>query len=100
MVEITEEQYQECLDVLPPIYIRLLNGEKIQSGFAIMEPLNHHSDGTIISQVCFRKDDKYLTTDARIYKADGSIIDYSDYQVYTSDNIAISDQREVKDGLG
>lgn len=32
-------------------------------------------------------------------KANGSIIDYSDNEVYTNDNIAISDQREVKDGL-
>lgn len=43
--EVTEEQYFEMLNVLPPFYLNVINGVSVK-GFAVSEPYNHiETDG-------------------------------------------------------
>ena len=39
--EVSEEQYYDALEVLPPFYFDVVNGKKVSGGFAVGEPTSH-----------------------------------------------------------
>ena len=39
--EVSEEEYWDNLEVLPPYYFNSINGKKVSGGFAVGEPTNH-----------------------------------------------------------
>jgi hypothetical protein len=39
--EVSEEQYYDALEVLPPFYFDSVNGKKVKGGFAVGEPTTH-----------------------------------------------------------
>jgi hypothetical protein len=41
--EVSEEQYYDALEVLPPFYFDSINGKKVSGGFAVGEPTSHTS---------------------------------------------------------
>ena len=41
--EVSEEQYYDALEVLPPYYFDSINGKKVSGGFAVGEPTSHTS---------------------------------------------------------
>lgn len=39
--EVSEDQYYDALEVLPPFYFDVVNGKKVSGGFAVGEPTTH-----------------------------------------------------------
>jgi hypothetical protein len=92
--EITADRYDDLLDCMPPVYIIMLDGVKIQKGFAMGEPYTH-AIGTVVSTVCYEKDGKYYMTEACLFKGNGAKITDINSQYYTRENIAITYHKSI-----
>jgi hypothetical protein len=65
--EVDEDRYDWMLGVMPPIYITSIDGEKIQSGFAMSEPNSH-----------VKVEGGYKATFTALYKKDGKYFEVPD----------------------
>lgn len=98
--QITEDRYNEMLDVLPPVYIRKLHGFEVKGAFACSEPYTHryYKDEKLNKVVCVvvcsvfwrDNDGNYYEELCELYKADGTPINDTYYHCYTRGNIAIA----------
>jgi hypothetical protein len=93
--EITEDQYDEMLNCMPPVYIIMLDGVKLERGFAVGEPYTM-AIGTMVCTVCYEKNGKYYMTKACLFKGNGAKITDINSQYYTRENIAITYHKNVK----
>jgi len=58
-LEVTEDRYFEMLEVLPPMYIGKVNGQKVESGFAVTECQFHSKDGAVFS-IYWKEGEKFF----------------------------------------
>jgi hypothetical protein len=97
-VEVDGEKYYEMYEVLPPVYIKELDGLPIKNCFACSEAYTH-SDKTVVLSVYYKKDGKYYETLAEVFKCDAApILDTGNAQ-WSRDNIAITWSKKLQSQL-
>jgi len=68
--EVSEAEYWEMLEVLPPYYFEKLDGKKVSGGFAVGEPYSHvdSKDGTKSTfSAYYKKDGKHFSAPNYVY---------------------------------
>lgn len=89
--EINKKNYDDMLEVMPPIYIKTVDGIKVNGGFAVSEPYSSFGNLPTFG-IYFKYENKYYTAIATLAKADGKTIGFPQYNncEYTKDNVATS----------
>lgn len=77
---ITEERYYEMLEVLPPIYVRSVDGIEVDRGFSVAEATRHANDGRSAFTTCFMKDGLYYECEAVLSTDEGKAVKGSGYE--------------------
>ncbi|MGP8216321.1 MAG: hypothetical protein ACLQQ4_12195 [Bacteroidia bacterium] len=93
--EVTEDIYNDMLDVLPPIFINEVYGKKVE-GFAVSEPMNSVTLKETGKEyptfnVFYKDGGKYYKAEAVLQNALKGLITFSLYNAmaYTRNNTAI-----------
>ena len=61
MKQITEERWEYMLEVLPPLYVTMLDGVPIRKGICCSEAYDHNDKGVVLT-IC------YLGNDGHFYE--------------------------------
>lgn len=88
--EITEDRYDDMLEVLPPIYITHVDGNKVKSGFCVSEPYTHLNNGGVVLTTCYKLDGKYYMCLCAAFKYNDNAIKDTYNAEYTRDNYCIT----------
>lgn len=87
--EITESRYDDMLEILPPIFITHLDGNRIK-GFCVSEAYTHLNNGGVVLTTCYKLDGKYYTCLCAVFKNSDNPIRDTYNAEYTRDNYAIT----------
>jgi hypothetical protein len=83
---IDENRWQYMLEVLPPLYIKTLDGIAISNGIACSEPYTFAR--SVVLTVCYKKDGEYYECEAEVYTEDGKPMGDTYNHCYSTGNIA------------
>lgn len=73
--EITEERYEDLYEVLPVIFVRNVDNEPVERGFAVCEACDYNEQGVVLT-VCFQRNGKFYMCEANLREESGYITDY------------------------
>lgn len=73
--EITEERYEDLYEVLPIVFVQIVDNEPVERGFAVCEACDYNQRGVVLT-VCFQRNGKYYMCEANLRDQNGYITDY------------------------
>lgn len=88
--EIKEERFDDMLEILPPIYISHIDGNKVKFGFCVSEPYTHLNNGAVVLTTCYKLHGKYYTCLSVVLKNNDKYIKDTYADEYTRDNYAVT----------
>lgn len=88
MKEVTQERYDDMLEVLPPMYLSEIDGKKVKNGFAVSEALSQNDDGpTFVGY--WEEDGKFFSSEVSVIKPNGKNVGWNYYaHAFTKGNTA------------
>ena len=56
MKQISQDRWEYMLEVLPPLYVKELDGKPIENGICCSEAYTHNDKGVVLT-ICYKADD-------------------------------------------
>jgi hypothetical protein len=79
--EVTEDNFHEMHECLPPIYLSHIDGQRIKFGFAVSEPLTHCEAGAVVS-LYWEGEGKFFTAQGILANDEGTPVFYTENAVW------------------